>query len=88
MVNKGLIMLYKSKYIINDQGLPVVFSELQTHADVARALFGITPVIGAGFCFIDNDQYVCYGESISLRVKSRGDEDSKILNRLLAGQPD
>lgn len=91
-------MNYRSKYIIIDTGsyaLPVVFSELATHADVARAL-GAQDILGAGFCYIqvceikynDNDtgqepRYVCYGESVSLKVKSRPEEDARILNKYL-----
>jgi len=74
----------KSKYIIVRHGnisMPFVFSDLCTHSDVARAVGGI--VVGAGFCYIVEDRYHCYGESISCQVKSNGDEDSKILNRML-----
>ena len=78
----------KAKYIIinkNNIELPFVFSELSTHADVAYALGG--KVVGAGFCFVDDDQqYVCYGESISCRVKSREKIDSAILNEMLGMQ--
>ena len=76
----------KCKYIIVKQGSieqPFVFSELSQHADVARAIGG--DVTGAGFCFTADDRYECYGESISCKVKSRGEVDSKILNRLLGG---
>jgi len=76
----------KAKYIIVKQGnteVPFVFSELNQHADVAYALGGVQAVTGAGFCFIDEDRYHCYGESISCKVKSRGEVDAKILNRLL-----
>lgn len=79
-------MYYKSKYIIVDTGMalaPVVFTELLTHADVARQIAPGGEVLGAGFCYIEKNQYVCYGESVSLQVKSRGTEDSKILNRFL-----
>jgi hypothetical protein len=77
-------MIYKAKYIINDDQIPVIFSEVgPSHADVARALFSRSKIIGAGFCYIQDNRYVCYGESISLRVKSRDEEDSKILNRRL-----
>ncbi len=74
----------KCKYIIVKQGnlsVPFVFSELNQHADVARAVGG--EVVGAGFCFIDQDRYHCYGESISCNVKSNGEADANILNRLL-----
>ena len=74
----------KSKYIIVEQGgfpIPFVFSDLCTHSDIARAVGGT--VTSAGFCFIDEERYHCYGESVSCKVKSNGDEDSKILNRML-----
>lgn len=74
----------KCKYIIVDQGgfkLPFVFSELCTHSDIAGQVGG--HVVGAGFCFIDEDRYHCYGESISCRVKSNGQLDADLLNRLL-----
>jgi len=77
-------MIFKSKYIIVDSlapELPIVFTELLTHSDVARSIGG--KVHGAGFCHIENNRYVCYGESVSLKVKSRGEADSKILNNLL-----
>lgn len=74
--------MFKSKYIISRNHTPVVFAEVLTHADVALALFPNKEIIGAGFCYIKDGKYVCYGESISLRVKS-GVEDSDILNRYL-----
>ena len=77
-------MNYKSKYIIVNLGCiaPVVFTDLLQHRDVANGIGG--RVIGAGFCYIGDDgQYVCYGESVSLNIVSRGEEDSKILNKYL-----
>jgi hypothetical protein len=76
----------KSKYIIVKHSgsnicMPFVFSDFCTHSDIAQAVGGV--VIGAGFCFIVNTGYYCYGESVSCQVKSNGDEDSKILNRML-----
>lgn len=84
-------MYYKSKYIIVDTGqciAPVVFSELLTHSDVAQALANSSSVLGAGFCYIQDNRYVCYGSSISLGVKSRGEEDSKFLNKYLGAEHD
>ena len=82
-------MYYHSKYIVIEQGLgtpvPIVFSQLLVHDDVARALGG--KVIGAGFCQIEGNQYICYGESTSCRIKSRLKEDAEILNRLLGTEP-
>lgn len=81
-------MYFKSKYIVSRDGTPVVFAEVLTHADVARALFGNTPIIGAGFCYIKDNRYVCYGESVSLRVISRGEQDAEMLNRYLGAVVD
>ena len=79
-------MEYKSKYIIVDNTdgiIPVVFTEIATHKDVARGFMPGT-ILGAGFCYISHlGQYVCYGESVSLNIKSRDEEDSKILNKFL-----
>ena len=75
--------MLKTKYIIFDTDLltPVVFPDTLIHVDVAKALG--YPVISAGFCEIIGDKYECYGESVSLNVKSRYREDSEILNRML-----
>lgn len=78
--------MFKAKYIRHGN-TPVVFPETLVHADVARQLFGPGAIIhGAGFVQIDREgRYVCYGESISLGVKSRED-DSDVLNMYLGGQ--
>ena len=81
-------MTYKSKYVIVQTDLaivPVVFGDVASHVSVAYSLVtDPDSVIGAGFCYIDdNGKYVCYGESIGLRVKSRGEEDSNFLNKYL-----
>ena len=74
----------KMKYIIANAGgypEPYVFSDTVNHADMARNV-GAEIVLGAGFCGINpNREFECYGESVSLRVKSRGEYDSKILNQ-------
>ena len=77
---------FKAKYIIVDNeyigyAVPFVFSEVNQHADIARAVGG--KVVGAGFCFIEGNRYHCYGESVSCKVQSRGAVDEKILNLLL-----
>lgn len=73
-------MYYKAKYvIIGHMQVPVVFSDLLGHDEIAHG----QPVVGAGFCYIRDSRYVCYGESVSLKVKSRGDADALILNKLL-----
>jgi len=83
--------IYKSKYVILDTStaaVPVVFAEFLTHSDVVRNLTGRTDaVLGAGFCYIqqteDGPRYVCYGESVSLKMRSREEKDAFILNKYL-----
>lgn len=74
------------KYIIFDQNgleLPVVFPEMIGH-DSMKNVFGNCPVVSAGFCrfYYDRDCdstiAACWGESVSLGVKSR-EEDIRIL---------
>ena len=81
-------MRYKSKYVIVETGMfvaPIIFSDLQKHNEVAMQFCSNrNKVLGAGFCFVDEEgKYQCYGESVSLGVKSRGEEDSKFLNKYL-----
>jgi hypothetical protein len=82
-------MIYRSKYVVISVGscpVPIVFSDLLQHAEVARPLTNGIPerVLGAGFCHIDeNGRYFCYGDSVSLKVKSRDDVDSAVLNKFL-----
>lgn len=78
----------KTKYIImsfNGFEVPFIFPEIAQHYDVARRLGRPETVIGAGFCYIndtpDGPRYVCYGESISLNVKSNEEEDATFLNK-------
>ena len=73
----------KAKYVIIKQGsfeVPVVFSELLIHSDLA----GKSPVISAGFCEMSRDgRWRVAGRSTSLNVNSRP-EDAAILNAHLA----
>lgn len=75
-----------TKYVIVEKGgltYPMVFSNLMSHREVANAIGGT--VIGAGFCHITHDSWRCYGESVILRVSSRGADDSNILDAELRG---
>lgn len=76
----------KLKYVMfEDRNLgpvPLVFPTVLVHADVARRYGG--KVVSAGFVQVSEDalgrpEFHCYGESISLNVKS-DPKDSKILN--------
>lgn len=71
----------KIKYITFDTGLIeaiIIFPEYVMHRDI-----GIQgEILGAGFIEVIDGQWNCYGESISLKVKSRP-EDSKIANKYI-----
>ena len=70
------------KYIVVEGiccGDAIIFSEVLTHAEVA----GSRKVLGAGFVFfeIDSDGEVnpsCYGESETLGIKCRGEDNFAI----------
>jgi hypothetical protein len=54
----------------------VIFSNLLSHADVARKV-GAGQVTSAGFVTFGDECHVCcYGESETLGVKSRGRSDA------------
>ncbi len=59
------------KYVINDTGLPIIFSLDNLHTDI------LTKVVSAGYVIIDYDWekefffVKCYGESSCLGISSR-----------------
>lgn len=76
----------KTKYItfVGDFGTEgiIIFPEHVGHNDVATGL----NVVGAGFCNVDyNDpgSSNCYGNSVSLGVESRGQEDDLLLQMFI-----
>lgn len=81
-------MFNKAKYIVIDTGLNdemIIFSFTLNHNDVARNFDG--KVISAGFIQFssENDEVVasCYGESVSLGIKSKPETDNIIAAQLL-----
>jgi hypothetical protein len=82
----------KLKYILTKSGAFVIFHPVTAHNDMARGLYG--EPISAGFCYIDittpkPEEYKaptlsirCFGESISMKLKSRP-EDSEIITKAL-----
>lgn len=76
----------KAKYIVIDEMIPIIFSEILTHADVARALCNsMQKVTSAGFVYINsNGQYSTYGDSFSLKIKS-APGDARLLNSTMGG---
>ena len=59
----------------------VIFDEITTHSDMAKYIRK-KYVIGAGFVGFGEDGAHCYGESISMNIKSRGEKDSQLIQRL------
>lgn len=50
----------RMKYIIGGRlQHAIVFDEILTHRDVARAIFHDQEITGAGFCHIDGDRFFC-----------------------------
>lgn len=80
--------MLKMKYITYESAYCdsiVVFDSITNHSDMAEKI-GL-PVLGAGFITVVSNQYYppewkCYGESTSLKIKSRP-EDTVLANRML-----
>lgn len=73
------------KYIIhNIAGYeePVIFGEAYQHVMMAKLLGISDNVVSAGFVQITNKGAQCYGESITLKVASRPEEDTTLVNRM------
>jgi hypothetical protein len=75
----------KVKYIKTEDNEIIVFSELQEHSD-----FKSFKPIGAGFISIGApEKYepdcTCYGESVSLNLKSDGKVDTKLARKQILG---
>lgn len=78
----------KQKYVVGRisgmSDVAVVFSELTVHADVARC-FVAGSVESAGFFYATEDEVIPYGESTSLKLKSRP-EDAMLIGMAI-GHP-
>ena len=79
----------KTKYVVFEtpNGIEdmIIFSGLVQHDWMAR---GLGLIVSAGFISVHTDfggdQLIeCYGESISLKLNSRPEEDAKIAHRVL-----
>ena len=73
----------KMKYVIyeNDGAKHyVVFDFSVDHSEMARRMGIGAKILSAGFVSFNDEGACCYGESVSLNMKSRGDIDSKIIN--------
>jgi hypothetical protein len=84
--------MVKVKYVIVN-GSAIVFSGAIQHKDMV----GLNDnVEGAGFVYFQTEKdsfgdtiivAKAYGESISLGIKSRGEEDSKLITRQISNPP-
>ena len=69
-------MSNKMKYVkIDEFDSIIIFPDIIMHSD-----FRYLKPISAGFCYINEDSISCFGESISLRLKTEP-EDSEIATR-------
>ena len=82
-------MFSKSKYVVGkvsskyaDILCAVVFTETLNHSDFTR-FFIEGSITSAGFCHYTDDKVCVYGESTSLRLKSKP-EDEILVGRALA----
>jgi hypothetical protein len=74
------------KYVVIDSNgieTPIIFPETESHVDHVRSQ---QEVISAGFCRFSVNADVklevgCWGESIGLKVKSRGAKDEELILR-------
>ena len=78
-------MMEKVKYVRTKNNEIIVFSSLQNHSDFRK----YNPVSAGFVSFGVNEEkkptISCYGESISLRMKSNPEEDSDLAKRQILG---
>lgn len=78
----------KLKYVIDDYGNIAIFSPTAVHSDIARQMYG--KAVSAGFVDFEVPadgvlDVKCFGESVSLGVKSNGFKDEEIIREKLLG---
>ena len=78
-------MRLKTKYIRTSEDRIIVFSELQQHKE-----FKHFEPVSAGFISIGvgkdgNPDCTCYGESVSLNLKSAEEEDTRLARMQILG---
>jgi hypothetical protein len=77
-------MAYEMKFVVHEGSLATeiyLFPNFVTHSDfVNRMGFDTADVVSAGFVSSD---LKCYGDSVSLKLKSRPEVDTALLRRTL-----
>jgi len=83
-----MLQFKQMKYVIFELGdienpIIIPYESCLEHADVSiQNRMGIEgKVVSAGFVGFGNKGITCWGESISLGVKSRQEEDAELINR-------
>lgn len=74
----------RAKYIIFDDErleIPIIFPMHVQHCDMAHMFRGVN-VLSAGFVQLQEGQLVAFGESLTLKIKSRP-EDTALLQKIL-----
>jgi len=69
----------KAKYVVINDGFgesAIVFDECFSHIRFKS----LGKVVSAGFVEFDEEGAYCFGESITLKVKSREKEDANLIN--------
>ena len=80
--------LNKMKYVVfvlsgHEHAIIIPNESGLTHASVyiQNDLGTQGEIVSAGFCHLNEDGPKCYGESVSLRVKSRPETDTALIKR-------
>ncbi len=59
----------------------IMFPEFILHSDFYQDYNVECEIVSAGFILVDNGEFICHGESVSLAVKSRP-KDSTLANEM------
>ena len=76
-------MYFKTKYVITEDRVIIVFPELMQHSEFKRFNPTSAGFISIGVNKEGNPTCSCYGESISLGLTSNPEEDTQIAKRQL-----
>jgi hypothetical protein len=77
--------MYGMKYVVIDGFLGEIALIFPNHQNHGTFVTAANKVVAAGFCKIYCDggeaKVSCFGESVSLGIKSRGEQDAKMIQR-------
>ena len=77
--------MFKAKYVIIDDRMPRIFTEVENHSDMVRHGEKCT---SAGFVYFSANRHgnvvsSCYGESISLGLKADPERDKHLIDTFI-----